>query len=108
MTEPVSVSVTRASCHYVLRTHSNELAGRYADQDSQEVGNQRLQIRIAISLRDEYDHRDVESVDFLLKRQITISGQKHIELGLCQREEFAVLLARPSHLGHGLGLMSDQ
>ena len=46
---------------------------------------------MAILLRDDYDYRDPEPADFLLKRQIT-----------------TVLLACPAHLGHGSRLMSDQ
>jgi len=51
----------------MLITHSYQLARRNADQDSQQIRNERPQIRIPIPLGDEYHDRHTETSDVVLK-----------------------------------------
>ena len=74
----------------------DDLTGSERGQGGQHLGHQRQRVMKLNSLRLQNDHRDPKPGGVLLKRQITVAGQKHVELVLLrQRQQLPVLDSAP-------------
>lgn len=63
---------------------------------------------MAITLRDQNHDRQLEPTHVVLKREVAIDSEEHVEVGLGQPEEFAVPPAGPAHFGNRSSLVPDQ
>ena len=87
------------------KADANHLSRLAHWQGCEDLRNQWSEIAEPIGPASHHQDRDLELGEVLLKRQISIHSQEHVELPLGERQESAVFDGRPSHLRDGLNSM---
>ena len=77
-------------------------------KDGQEIWNERPDICQSVRLRPQDDHCDLERADILLERQVAVDCHERVEMLRGQRQEFAILDRRPTHLACGVDVMTQE
>ena len=77
-------------------------------QRRQNFRNQRFDIFHPITLRHDYENGDRQSGQILLKLDVLIRGEKHVEVGGRKHQQLPVLYSRPSTPWDGRSFVSDQ
>jgi hypothetical protein len=85
-----------------------QFTGFHLGQRSLEFWNEWAEELNLIPLRDKYDDRDRPAGHGLLILELLVDGDKHLEPRLRQGPQLAILLTRPTHLGHGSNVVARQ
>ena len=80
-------------------TNRNDLTRFDRTQRAEDLWNKRAKFLDTVRSRRHYDNSDARRAQVLLKRQVLIDGEKHLEaIGDHEPQELAVAFGRPSHV----------
>ena len=80
-------------------TNRNDLTRFDRTQRAEDLWNKRAKFLDTVRSRRHYDNSDARRAQVLLKRQVLIDREKHLEaLGDHEPQKLAVALGRPSHV----------
>jgi hypothetical protein len=109
--EPSRIRDTDAD-PYSLRIESpadeQHLTALSLGKSAENLRRKRAEVIDAVASRHQDYHRKIEGGDFLLVGEIAIRCEEYVELARSQREQLAIPLAGPSHLGNGLGIVAGE
>ena len=91
-----------------LDTHLTQFTRLDIGENTLKFGDKRSKEVDLVASGDQDDNGNVPPADRLLVLDALVDGEQDVELRLGQREQFAVLLAGPSHFGSGTDLVASK